>query len=468
MATLRRIMQQIICKVKVLGVIVLLTFSSGIVLRSPVVSAQTASPFQCNANYYLAQGQTDTQFNTLNVNKAPIDLAAIGSTYANGYNAIGFRVQDGFIYGYDSHSNNRYVQIASDGSVTELPASTGMTITPPASQGGYLAGDFDAEGLHNMFASTGGQNLFVITDVSSGTPDVRSTFALTMDTASVAVGDFAFNPKDGSFYGVDNLTKQVVKITINSTKDGGTLVHLPTVNDMFSGKLHGAAFIDSRGRLVTFQVDPGMIYRMNLSTGAATELGVAPTVVQYDGASCPYVPLLEKDANPRTTPENSEVTYTYTMYNPLPSTPLTFDFSDTVDQGRLYVGSTLSDTFGGTANAYGETDTLKITGMVVPQDGKITFSVKVKIPNGLAGKTVLNQAVATNFSVASLVSELRSDDPTTVIAGDPTAITVMAVNAPGTPNTGIGLEGGNAWLFAGTLSLLAGILVWLGRRTSGA
>lgn len=437
-------------------------------------AAQTAgSPFECNAEYYLATGQTNTQLSTLNVNRTPIDLTNIGAQYAPGYNAMGFRVQDGYIYGFDSFTNDQYVRIASDGSVTEIPAPPGI----PAES--YLAGDFDADGHHNMFASPAGANMFVVTDVSAATPQLLGAFALTYDNggANVAVGDIAYNPKDGKFYGVDSLAKQVVMISIDKSTPGaftGTLTHLSAVNDAFSGNLHGAAFIDARGRLVTFQVNPGELYRMNIGvngsgTGAATKIGDAPTVVQYDGAACPYAPLLEKDASPRTVPEGSEVTYTYAMYNPLTTTPLTFNFSDTVDKGRTYVGSTLSDTFGGTANNYADTDTLTITNMTVPQGGSITFSVKVKIPNGLGGQTVLNQAVANNFSIPSLVAELRSDDSTTVIAGDPTAVQVTdASETLGTPNTGFGIITSNPLLFGGLLSVFAAGLVWLARRAHTA
>jgi hypothetical protein len=473
-------MKQFLRRVSVSVVVVAVAVSSAVVLRPMPASAQASTPFGCSANYYLARDQADTQLSTLNIDKAPVDLTDIGAKYADGYNAMGFRVQDGYIYAYDSYDTgvvgdaNKYVRIAADGSVTPLAAPTGVSIPNES----YLAGDFDAEGYHNMFSAVGGTNTFVVTDVTGTAPDVKGVFALTLDRpGNIAVGDIAFNPRDGKFYGVDNLSKQVVMISIDKSTPGafsGSLTHLSTTNDSFSGRLHGAAFIDSRGRLVTFQVDPGTLYRMNIGVngsgnGAATKIGDAPTVVQYDGASCPYVPLLEKDADPRTVPAGAEVTYTYTMYNPLPATDLTFNFSDTVDQGRTYVGGTLSNTFGGTANTYGDTNTITITGMTVAKGDSISFSVKVKIPLALAGKTVLNQAIANNFSVPSLVSELRSDDPTTVIAKDPTQVAVTAgpAAALGAPDTGVAGASLRILLFSAVLFGLGLALAWAGNRFKG-
>lgn len=441
---------------------------SSVVLSSKV-SAQAAPTFKCDGAIYIAYNQTDTQLASLNVQNSPIDMTSIGSPYAQGYNAIGFNFNDGYQYGFNT-PDGVYVRIAADGTATNIGAPAGMPTPTPEPR--YLAGDIDGNGYHNMVSAIGSGTIqWVVSDLSTVTPTLLGTFTLP-DT--LAVGDIAFNPKDGKFYGMDSLTHKVVMFTVDPSYSSGSATLLSTDNSagMASGlpnALHGAAMINSKGELLTTQLNPGVLFKSNIAVngsgnGAATRVNSVPSVEQYDGSSCPYAPMLEKTATPKTVKAGEQVTYTYTVYNALVSGAMTFTFNDTLTDGRTFVADTLDSTHSGTPSAYGGQSTLTITGMSVPASSSITFTVKVQIPADAPAKTMNNQAVINNFNVASFPDELRSDDPTTVIAGDPTVITVTAT-PPGTPDTGFGIITSNPLLFGGILSLCAAGLVWLARRS---
>jgi uncharacterized repeat protein (TIGR01451 family) len=263
--------------------------------------------------------------------------------------------------------------------------------------------------------------------------------------------------------------------TIDASYTSGTVTYLPTDNSagMATGVdgLHGAAAIDAKGNLLTTQLKPGKLYSSEIGmngsgSGKSTFIYDIPSVERYDGAACPYAPLMEKEASPRTVKAGEQLTYTYTVYNALVSQTMTYNFSDTLSDGRTFIGASLDNSYGGTANAYAGQANLSITGMSVPASSSIKFSVKVQIPSTASAKVMTNQAVASGFNIASFPAELKSDDPITVIFGDPTAVTVTALTAPGTPDTGIDFGSANTWVVVTILSALSAGLIWLGRKTT--
>lgn len=424
-------------------------------LKAGAGQAQANQPFNCTSAMYLSQGQTDTQLNVLDMSGAQPSFTPIGATDSAGYNAMGYRFLDGYIYA-NRPGTDIIVRISADGSVVPLGAASGLSTPgnglPPAAS--YAAADVDHSGYLHMltFSSEGtpNPNLWAVVDVSSSTPALIDEFALTVDIPGrLSVGDIAYNPRDQKFYGINTVNNRVVVITIeeNSGIYSGNLVHLPEVNTFTGTTPHGAAYINSKGQLVTVQNNPGWIYAYDIGiapdgtitpspTGRTQSVSRAPNTNQNDGASCPYVPHLEKIASPERVTAGDVVTYTYTIYNPIPNQVLGLTFSDVLEDGRTFVAGSLQNNYGGTVNNYADTNTIHISGMEIPAGRNASISVDVLIPEETPTGVLLNQACISDFSNVQFQEEICSDYPVTSIFGDHTPVYVTAKEFPGPPSAG--------------------------------
>jgi len=435
---------------------------------SKQASAQTDT-LECSSKVYLSQvnivGPT-TQLYTLDIDVDPITLTPIGTPQGLEYNTHGFRIQDGYLYGYHGFFAS-FVRINSAGVATLIGNGT----TPAPTGGiGYAAGDIDGDGDHNMLEfknalGVGNTNQWVITDVSGGAASTITDFVVTNDIPDadkgLAVGDIAYNPADGKFYGVDVRKNQAVVIDIDKSGGSGSVTHFGPVHSEFTGN-HGGAFITSKGDLVTVQNDPGMAWVIDIGlngsgTGEKTLLGETPATITNDASACPYVPLIEKIADPEEVEQGGVITYEYTIYNPIQTEDLTFDFEDILDEGFTYIADTLSDDLGGTPNNYGGTETLIIDNMTVPAGESAKITVDVAVASNVTPETYFNQACIDNFSASALVNEVCSDYPVTPVFGDKTPVTVLP---PSAPDTGFAIFKNNpTYIMAVTSALALAIIV---------
>src|SRR5487761_2199290 len=89
-------------------------------------AAAAPIPFVCSNNFYIVQGSnTSVTLNTVNIGTKT--LTPVGSSTTTLYNGIGFRPQDGFIWGSDGATANKIVQVVSGGNLNVLPLTGGIT-----------------------------------------------------------------------------------------------------------------------------------------------------------------------------------------------------------------------------------------------------------------------------------------------------------------------------------------------------
>jgi len=226
------------------------------------VSAGVGPTFACDPGFYQVIAG---QLAKLSPGTALYD--EIGPDYAN-YNAMGYRLADGYLYAI---SSDRLYRIDADGARTEL-----AQLDVPA---GAYTGDFGDDGL--LHISRGGNDWYAVNvDTFEATP-------IPELSAHKAVADIT--NVHGKFYGVSsNGILYVYDPMALTVTPGGTVGGLPA-----TAKAYGAAWSTAGGNLYVGR-NSGEIYQITgYSTGSpvATKVGEAPPTSSNDGASCGLAPV---------------------------------------------------------------------------------------------------------------------------------------------------------------------------------
>jgi uncharacterized repeat protein (TIGR01451 family) len=234
----------------------------------------------------------DSNLYTMDLSTGAMSLLGTSGPLANsGVNGIGFRQQDGYLWGYYKGTGAgdvpRLVRIGQNG-VADLPFA--------AAPGGLgFSGQFvvaDIQPGTGYYAAANAGSLYYInvaTNAVVGSPVATTAFAQS--------SDMAFHPTDGNIYGVNNTTG--VLFRVNSAT--GAKVDLPLALPLSPGSGGwGGIFFDSAGTMYAYRsgatTPPGLVYRIfNVSgSGGAMFYDVlapnAPTSSNLDGARCPAAP----------------------------------------------------------------------------------------------------------------------------------------------------------------------------------
>ncbi|HEX2071895.1 MAG TPA: DUF11 domain-containing protein [Thermoleophilaceae bacterium] len=401
--------------------------------------AASADPWPCDGSGYLSEfDAADPAAGTLfqRAVRQPNGTYQmdVRGTYADHLNAIGFRPQDGFMYGFDN-TNDEFVRIERD-AVTDTAQFTTMGF--PAGSGldpatfNFVVGAVLADGTFLLWDSSNERG--AIFDVSGPTAQLVSQ--VTLDPASPASfrGDFAISPVDGRIYGVnpdDPANPTGPWSVYRWDLAGGVLTRGARVAD--GSRAMGAAWFQPDGTLILYAngtvgtpPEGTGVYGVDLATGQMTFLGAGPAFSNADGTGCANGLSLEKDATPRIVTAGTELTYTHTMTSRA-LVDANVDFTDQLPPGLTFVpGSVSVSAPWGVTNAYGGSDTLAVSGTISPQQ-VVTITARVRVsPDHACNVDVRNQSRATLTMPNSPPITVDSDDPTTPTDPiDPTAIHVV-------------------------------------------
>lgn len=377
-----------------------------------------------------------------------VNYVDIPTTNGIGLNAIGFRKQDGFVYGirYRDLANptnqNELCRIDSTGVITVLGPVSGLT---PGVQ--YFAGAFSNDGYLYTTVGTSGYAPFQLFKV-----DVTTLSATLLgDVGPYRLIDMAFDPFSNELYATErtdpgNGAANLLKIDYSTNPVG---VNLIGNTGMF---MFGLFFTDA-GQLYGFGQDPAdgtnHYYKINKSTSAITLAGAGPSALNADACSCPFrmSHTLEGTTSCVDVGEDTVVTVRITNLSTATqntSFDLTLDKRMEFTQGTgaiqlnlqtLFPGSsitvTLSGVNGGTNNKVSiNTIAVPVTSLVAPA---IPFKLAVRFKPAIYA---LNEVIylqstinvpGNSFSLGNDVS----DDPVTPQLDDATAFVLCP--PPGGP-----------------------------------
>ena len=256
-------------------------------------------PFVCNDTLYLSNrseigtGSNDsgaTWLHSINRNLTPYTYTSIGNGYVSadgGYNAIGYNVQDNFIYALYKHN---LLKIDKNGVVKDLGVVQGLN-------GGQLySGEFDRDG--NYYVSIyggGGSTLFKI-DIDS--VSVVDTIPLKNADGSSATDikfwDMAIDKTGNYFY------MMIIKNNNNDANEEFAKLNISTgvitrIGDKHSDLASGIdlTFSDKSGNVYAMEGTNGF-YKIDTQSGNLYKLSATlPLTFYNDGTSCPDANISE-------------------------------------------------------------------------------------------------------------------------------------------------------------------------------
>lgn len=399
---------------------VILTYFAFSILLFMSIYSYAQVPFQCKGQYYASlspslHGPSDLYEVKIDpaTNLAVFDPIKIN--VGKNVNAIGYRSSDNLIYGVDPDEFFLY-RLDANGDVfllKQLPLTNGLE---------YFAGDISPDGRFLILIGGGG---FTGLDSEIVKVDLESTnfdISRVLITANTRIFDIAFDPEDGTLFGLDSNSKRLVKINSDSGNIDIGFPQQPMVNSI------GALFFDTFGNLFAYggvvnQANQDKLFEINKNNGFVSVLTNGPIAQGNDGCSCPYTIKLEKTVIPRETFPCELVEYTFTIANSSGAERKEINLIDVLPVGFEFV-SILRNPYGGDGS-FSSGSLVSITGMnVFPGKDSIIVSAYIdNIPSGI----YKNQAQLINLP-AELGSFTLSDDPDTFIKEDSTDITVIELS----------------------------------------
>ncbi|MCB9039407.1 MAG: T9SS type A sorting domain-containing protein [Lewinellaceae bacterium] len=246
--------------------------------------------FPCLPDSELYQVRNDSLIRFDPANSTSFTTIIPGTAFPNGnrnrMNAIGYNVEDGYIYGISVEAGyrNHLFRMDADNGIEDLGPVNGL----PANglpEGPFHTGDFDLSG--NLYVTRSDLDVIYMIDVDQ----LASTIVTSYQMNGLAgCADFSYNPVDGYFYGLTP-----AGILNRFDVFGGAITPLsPTGYTISSCVGYGASFSDINGNLYFFcnnngsnQTELIKIEDADLGTPHASSLSVINgTLANNDGAAC--------------------------------------------------------------------------------------------------------------------------------------------------------------------------------------
>ncbi|MGL5151736.1 MAG: DUF6923 family protein [Clostridium sp.] len=247
------------------------------------------TPFNCSSFAYLF-GSSIYQLDL--ATGQGTSIATI--TPANSFNAVGFYLADGYMYGYDI-TTNQIAKLGKDGDLQDLFSVTNL----PAQA--YNIADIDDNGYY--YFSIGASTTMYVVDLNPLRPatygklvdantkalsTTGTTMTGSMGGAVIGTGDWAFSPIDGQLYYVKNSDGIVRKVNPLT----GVITQLTTSSPTTG--VYGGVFFGPDGAMYAYDSSSGNVFKYAISgTNATKSTFSSPgTGVSFgDGARCKYAPI---------------------------------------------------------------------------------------------------------------------------------------------------------------------------------
>ncbi|WP_162248510.1 DUF6923 family protein [Microbacterium sp. Root61] len=346
-------------------------------------------------------------------------LSSLGSTTGISYNAIGFNVNDGFIYGIRANPNatqngtNRLVKVGNGGVVTDLGVITGLPAPTPKPSGGSQVNTYTQGAFGGIPGPSGNSHLLYIRDYNNTDNSNRmwvvnietlTAERVTFDSRSATLGSIAdftwaggksFLGDRGSLIGASATNFYVISEVVGV---GFVVDSIPnSISAMRgAGRQFGAAWTLGNGLLGFSDNQTGDVFLVDMeqnASGIVFSLAAkfsGPATQNNDGTSAPGGPV---DLGiVKTGPANYAVgevmNYSMTVTNHGPNDSSGSILTDTPPEGLGEVASTTP----GCTVADGKHLTCVLGALPVGASTQVAMTAKVLTAITHSGGRVLNRA----------------------------------------------------------------------------
>lgn len=240
----------------------------------------------CPADAYITRGDTATTVRLYTLGLANGAMADQGTSpaLADQVNGIGFRQQDGYIWGWGNSTTVRRLVRIGVGGVADVPYATAPAGLPAAPQ--FYSADISPAGIYTGVIGNQLWFINVATNTLAGPP-------VTLASSDIGT-DIAYHPTDGNLYTVRSSSGEVVRI--NPATGAVTPIGISLPNAAPGG--FGGVFFDNQGTLYAYKSNSpggtGLVYRVFNVDGSGTLaydlLSTSLTAASLDGTRCPVAP----------------------------------------------------------------------------------------------------------------------------------------------------------------------------------
>ena len=375
---------------------------------------QGQTPFTCDGSFYqtIREG---TQYKFYLTNPDPVGFTLISNLTAAGLpgeiNSIGFNPVDNFIYGINPEPPYRLFRIDATGSFVSLGTISGLS-------GRNQSGAINNSG--ELFVCGASGRLYRI--------NLTTRVATLVTTFAFSITDIAFSPSDGQLYGWHASNKQLLRI--NSVT--GAFVTVGPPQPQWAA--FGASVFNAQGEIIAYgndvtnPLDLETLVKINPMTGIVTPLGVGPSTLATDGASCSFGIELTKEVSDDSLSSGATLFFTFRVFNNSGVFQLGVEFADTLPSGMSWVGGPFGIPPTSLSSSSISGGIASINFISLPP-GDVGFTFMAQVDPDLTGSclSLENQAYLNNLS-PGLGGSVASDDPTTPAITDPTIVVVNCID----------------------------------------
>ncbi len=252
-------------------------------------------PFSCTSQSFVSFNTSDngpregdSQFDTISLSDGGLVNHKVLNG-VNGVNSIGYNVKDNYIWGYNLKLD-KLVRIDANGNTKLFDLPDGL----PSE--GYIAADVDANGV--LYLAERGAHKIRRVDVNPNSDQfLKALTPLTIkNNKTISTADFAFNPKDGKLYYIEE-------------ESGGKVYSIDPVTGKREFVVNSGVdpyvvitFFDKDGNfyfnLGTGSADTNKLYKINMNDphSATYFTDLDKGLTNGDGARCPNAEVVQPPA----------------------------------------------------------------------------------------------------------------------------------------------------------------------------